>query len=441
MSAKSHVTVALVSLGCPKNLVDSERMLADLARRGCVVNAPAHRAEVIVINTCGFLKAAREESLEVIRQALKHKARGPCRRVVVAGCLATRDGRQLLKLAPGIDAIVGVSDRDRLAEAVLGIGQVVRTSRGHGPAASDAGRFRLTARHSAYLRISEGCSRRCTFCTIPGIRGPYRSKSPAALLAEARELASDGAVELNLIGQDTTAYGSDLDGATLPRLLKSLSRVRGVRWLRLMYAYPHPFDDELIDAIAGLDNVCKYVDLPLQHISDPVLRRMGRRVTRGQTEDLLERLRARVKGVCIRTTFIVGFPGETQAQFQELVDFVRQARFDALGVFAYSAEPTTPAYRLKGHLPERVKHQRARELMLVQRRLALAEAKAMVGRRLEVLVDGQARGVWVGRHQGQAPEVDSVCVFADPPAALAAGSIVPVRVVGAKGYDLLVAPV
>jgi ribosomal protein S12 methylthiotransferase len=436
MSAKPATSVALVSLGCPKNLVDSERMLAILAEHGCVVGAEPETADVIVINTCGFLQAARDESFDHIRQALARKAAGTCRRVVVAGCLATRDRRRLLKDLPGIDAVVGVNDRRRLAEAVLAEGLVVRLAGPPPRAVGDSGRFRLTPRHVAYLRISEGCSHKCTFCTIPGIRGPYRSKTPRAVLAEARELASDGALELNLIGQDTTAYGSDLGGPALPRLLEDLSRVDGVRWLRLMYAYPQPFGDDLIDAIGRLEKVCKYVDLPLQHISDPVLRRMGRRVTRRQTEDLLDRLRTRVPGLAVRTTFIVGFPGETDRQFDELLTFVRQAKFDAVGVFAYSAEEGTPARRLPGHLPQAVKDARARELMLAQRRIAHAAARAAVGRRLDVLVDGDLQGRRVGRHRGQAPEVDSVCVFSGKRPT--PGTIVPARVTGAKGYDLTV---
>jgi ribosomal protein S12 methylthiotransferase len=446
MSRKPPLQVALISLGCPKNLVDSEKILAHLAQAGCVVGAPQDQADVIIVNTCGFLSAAREESLGVIREALAAKqARGA--RVVVAGCLVNRDADKLYEIAPGIDAIVGVNDRDSILAAVTASRRVSRLSEvptaGTGATrkpvmASDAGRFRLTARHTAYLRISEGCSQRCTFCTIPSIRGPFRSKAPADVLAEARELAADGAIELNIIGQDTTTYGIDLpDGRpSLNTLLAQISEIPGPQWLRLMYAYPRRFTDELIDALARLPQVVKYVDLPLQHIADGVLKRMGRGVGRSPTEKLLHRLRDRVPGLVLRTTFIVGFPGETDEHFEELLAFVRDFKFDALGVFEYSPEEGTPASRLKGHVEPAVKARRAREIMLAQRKIAFAANRRKVGRTLRVLVDGSdAAGRCVGRYYGQAPEIDSVCILDKP---VPAGTMVDALVVGSAGYDLRV---
>jgi len=444
--ASAGPRVAMISLGCPKNLVDSETMMARLAEGGCVVGAPMSEADVVVVNTCGFVSAARAESLEVIREALSHKRANPRARVVVAGCLVNRDGESLFEAAPGIDAIVGVNDRERLLRAVLGSRRVSHVTAYEAPRgmASDAGRFRLTPRHTAYLRISEGCSQRCTFCTIPSIRGPFRSKSPGDVLAEARELLVDGAVELNVIGQDTTSYGMDFlkdagaaDGGAcdLASLMSSLADLDGARWVRLLYAYPMRFSRRLIDVIAERENIVKYVDIPLQHIAGGVLRRMGRRVTREKVEALLGRLRD-VSGLAIRTTFIVGFPGESEAEFSELLSFVEAFRFEALGVFEFSPEPGTPAARLGGAVDAAVAADRARRVMLAQRKIALAANRRRRGQRLDVLVDGDtAAGQCIGRHAGQAPDIDGVCIFTRPHKA---GEIVRAKVVGSDGYDLRV---
>jgi len=444
--------VAMVSLGCPKNLVDSEKMLAALAAGGCLVAAPLDQADVIVVKTCGFLSSARDESLGVIAEALDHKRRGSARRVVVAGCLGNRDAEKLYDLSPDIDAIVGVNDRDTILSAVLGKGPVSRV-RQHPPArtggqaakgrapviASDAGRFRLTPRHTAYLRIAEGCSQRCTFCTIPALRGPFRSKLPRSILAEARELLGDGARELNIIGQDITSYGRDLDGkANLSTLLGRLDTLDGARWLRLMYAYPKRFDPELIDTMAAASHVLHYVDLPLQHIANPVLRRMGRAVTRKETELLLRRLRAAMPDVTIRTTFIVGFPGEGRGEFGELLDFVRDFEFDALGVFEFSPEQGTPAASMGPAVTPRTKARRAEAIMLAQQEIAFAANRRRIGRVLEVLVDGlDSAGRCVGRHGGQAPDIDSVCYLTVP---RPGGRFVRVKVIDWQDYDLIVQP-
>ncbi len=440
MNASHPATVALVSLGCPKNLVDSEKIFAHLAEGGLIVGAPMDEADVIIINTCGFLEAARQESLGVIGEALSHKRAGRARRVIVAGCLVNRDAAQLRALVPDVDAIVGVNDRDGILQAVTGTGQVDFASQWAGGIASDAGRFRLTAPHTAYLRIAEGCSQRCTFCTIPDIRGPFRSKLPQAVLAEARELIATGAYELNVIAQDTTGYGADLDEPeNLAGLLGQLDRLDDVGWIRLMYAYPRGFTDRLIDAIASAGHVLPYLDIPLQHISDPVLKRMGRRVTRAQTEELIGKLRDRIEGLMIRTTFIAGFPGETDEQFRELLAFVEDVQFDAVGVFAYSPEPGTPAEQLEGAVPASIRQARAEELMLAQQQIAFAKADAMLEDELAILVDGpDEQGQCIGRHYGQAPEIDSVCILTEP---VEPGSVLFARVVGSEGYDLIVEPI
>ncbi|MFP4104747.1 MAG: 30S ribosomal protein S12 methylthiotransferase RimO [Phycisphaerae bacterium] len=438
MSIETELRVALVSLGCPKNLVDSEKMLADLAAGGCVVGAPMDQADVIVINTCGFLSAARDESLAVISEAVQQKTRGPARRVVVAGCLATRDADKLYDLAPGVDAVVGVNDRGEILSAVRGAGQHTVVTPYRGGVAIDAGRFRLTPPHTGYLRIAEGCDQRCTFCTIPDIRGPFRSKTPETVLAEAQELVDSGCFEVNVIAQDTTSYGLDLDEEVdLADLLKSLDEVVP-GWVRLLYAYPQRFSDKLIDTIAGAEHIVPYVDLPLQHISDPVLKRMGRNVTRAETEALLDKIRETIPGVVLRTTFIVGFPGETDAQFQELLEFVDDFAFDALGVFEYSPEEGTPAAGLEDRIPNEVKAQRAQQVMLTQQQIAFENNDAMMNQPIQVLVDGiDDQGRCVGRHYGQAPEIDSVCFLTQP---VDEGAFIRTTVVGYDGYDLIVAP-
>jgi ribosomal protein S12 methylthiotransferase len=436
--------VGLVSLGCVKNLVDSEKMLGLIAESGAIVTTEESAADTIVVNTCGFLEASRAEALEVIRELAERKRRGDLRRIVVVGCLVQRDGRELLAAAPEIDALVGVHNRHDVARAVwqhrpepavdLYLGDYRRQPWW------DQGRLRLTPRHYAYVRISEGCDQKCTFCTIPAIRGPLRSKPPEQLVSECRELIGDGARELVLIGQDTTSYGQDIGYEPgLAGLLRTLDvACDGARWLRLMYAYPSAFNDQMLDAIAECPRVVKYVDVPLQHINDRVLKAMGRRVTRRETETLLERIRRRIPGVTLRTTFLVGFPGETEAEFEELLRFVRDIGFDALGTFQYSCEPDTPAGRMPDQLDQAVKAERYGRLMLAQQELAWAAARRWIGRRLDVVVDQCAKDGCIARHAGQAPEVDSVCLL--PAKAGAAGQLVLASCVDADGYDLVVRP-
>jgi ribosomal protein S12 methylthiotransferase len=465
-------TVAFVSLGCPKNLVDSERMLGLLAEDGLALTPDASQADAIVINTCGFLEASKTESMKEIRDAVAMKTGGRCKRVVVAGCLVQRHKTKLIADEPGIDRLVGVFDREHIVEAVRGkenprqehghfLGKYHDLSKelvvsGQLSVASDfketktnrlpvfendRARLRLTPRHFAYLRMSEGCNQGCTFCTIPSIRGLMRSKPIEQILLEAKELAADGAVELNLIGQDTTSYGTDIGyGAGLSGLLKTLDRdLKDVRWLRLMYAYPSCFTDEMIRTIADCERVVKYIDMPLQHINDELLTKMRRRVTRREIETLLEKLRKWVPGIAIRTTFIAGVPGETDAQHQELVRFVKDFGFEMMGVFPYSQEPGTPMGRMEGQVADEVKTARVEELMLAQQDVAFAKAKKMVGKTIEVLVERPAgrdeEDGYVGRSASQAPEIDSV-VFVHGQE-LHAGKMVDVKVTDYQAYDLV----
>jgi ribosomal protein S12 methylthiotransferase len=480
MRSNSHIkTIAFVSLGCPKNLVDSERMLGLLAEDGLVLTSDPADADAIVINTCGFLEASKEESLREIRDALELKKSGRCKRVVVAGCLVQRQKTRLLDEVPGVDRLVGVFDREHIVEAVRGknnprqihghflgkyhdLSRELQQANGLQSAGSvketrtqrlpvfedDRARLRLTPRHYAYLRMSEGCNQGCTFCTIPSIRGPMRSKPIEQVLLEARELAADGAVELNLIGQDTTSYGSDIGYAPgLAGLLRTLDReLKDVHWLRLMYAYPSCFTDEMIDAIAQCDRVVKYIDMPLQHINDQILTRMKRRVTRNQTETLLQKLRDRIPGIAIRTTFIAGSPGETDEQHQELLNFVRDFGFDMMGVFPYSQEPGTAMGRMQDQVPDDVKQQRVEELMLAQQHVAFAKANSMVGKTIEVLIDrpggvpasaGMSPAHWSARSPSQAPDIDSVTYVEAKHAKLHPGQLVKVSVTDYQAYDLV----
>ncbi len=488
---KKIKTIAFVSLGCPKNLVDSERMLGLLAMDGLTITPNAADADAIIINTCGFLEASKTESMSEIRDAVKLKTDGKCQRVIVAGCLVQRHKTKLLSDEPGIDRLVGVFDREHIVDAVRGqknprqehghfLGKYHDLSRelsgqlsvvsgplsgvdgnSNGPRTTDnepvqrretktnrlpvfendKGRFRLTPRHYAYLRISEGCNQGCTFCTIPGIRGLMRSKPIEQIVAEAKELAADGAVELNLIGQDTTSFGTDI-GYTpgLAGLLRTLDReLSDVHWLRLMYAYPSCFTDEMIQTIADCSRIVPYIDMPLQHIDDEILTKMRRRVSRREIETLLNKLRKTVPNIAIRTTFIAGTPGETDAQHDELVKFVSDFGFEMMGVFPYSQEPGTPMARLPDQLSEAVKQSRVEELMLAQQKVAFAKSKQMVGQTIDVLIDRpagrDAEDGFVARSIHQAPDIDSVTFVHGEN--LHPGQLVSVKVTDFQAYDLV----
>src|SRR4051812_44188060 len=387
-------TFAFVSLGCPKNLVDSERMLGKLAQDGYALVPDAAGADVVVVNTCGFIEPARQESLGVVREMLALKDQGKVGAVVVAGCLAERKKDELLKEVPGVDHIVGVFGREEIVGVVgraLAGRREQRSLFRPAPvrALQDTARLRVTPRHYAYLKISEGCDRLCTFCAIPGMRGKHVTKPIEEVLREARELAASGVRELILVAQDTTYYGLDLYGRVrLAELLRELDRIEGVEWIRVLYVYPIHFTDELIRTLGDAKKVLPYLDMPLQHINDRLLRRMARRVDRRGIEDLVARLRSAIPNLTLRTTFIVGFPGESESEFEELCDYVRDAQFERVGVFPYSFEPGTPAARLEGHLPEEIKQQRRDRLMEIQQVNALEWAQRQVGTERELIIDG-----------------------------------------------------
>lgn len=436
-------TYAFISLGCPKNLVDSEKMLGNLALDGYTLVSQPEQADFVIVNTCGFIDDSRKESKAVIQEMLDLKKEGKTRGVIVAGCLPERVGGSLLEEMPEIDHIVGVFGRDeitKVAERLVGGHREQREL--FRPASiralDDRARLRLTPRHYAYLKISEGCDRTCTFCSIPKMRGKHVTKPIEMVLEEARELVGDGVRELILVAQDTTYYGMDYYGEVrLAELLRQLEQVDGVDWIRLMYLYPVNFTDELIDTIAGSGKILPYLDMPLQHINSQVLKRMQRRVNREKTVELVGKLRDRVANLVLRTTFVVGFPGETDEQFEELCDFVEETRFERMGVFPYSLEPGTPAVKLGEHLPEEVKLTRRDTLMEIQQQIAFDWGQNMVGYELDCIIDEAADepGLWIGRTFADAPEIDGNVIVQG--AGLQPGQMVPVTIVEADEYDLV----
>ena len=444
----SKGTYAFVSLGCPKNLVDSERMLGLLNLDGYRVVGEPDGADFVVVNTCGFIEQARKESYSAIQEMLDLKRAGRTRGVIVSGCLAERQKELLLEKMPDIDHLVGVFGREeitRVADRMLGRLDEQRTVFKPAPirALSDQDRLRITPRHFAYLKISEGCDRLCTFCAIPKMRGKHVTKPREEVLREARQLAEDGVRELIIVAQDTPYYGIDLYGEPrLAELLAELEQVEGIHWIRLMYFYPMYVTDAVIDVIAASKKITPYLDMPLQHINDTMLRRMARRVTREQTEELIDRLRKRIANLVMRTTFITGFPGETDRQFEELVEFVERQRFERMGVFTYSFEPDTPAAALDHQLTQDVKESRRNCLMEVQQQIAFAWNEQQTGRQIDVLLDTpipNEQNAWIGRWYADAPDVDGVVYVTGT--GLSAGKFVRCEIVGHRQYDLIAAAV
>jgi ribosomal protein S12 methylthiotransferase len=452
--------VGLVSLGCPKNLVDSEVMLGLARTAGHEVTSDPSAAEVIVVNTCAFIDSARRESVDAILEMAQHKHHGTCRRLIVAGCLAERYRDELQKEIPEIDAVLGTNDVPCVLSAVGGSGSAassahvtfyrsMQVAASKAPAARptylyDASTPRLltTPRHVAYIKIAEGCDYKCAFCIIPTLRGAYRSRTTASVVDEARALADRGVKEVLLVSQDTTFYGVDRrERGALARLLAELNGVAGLEWIRLLYLYPTTIDDRTLGAMADLEKVCKYVDLPLQHASDRILRRMNRPGSERQYDSLLAGIRRRVPGVALRTTFIVGFPGETGADVDQLCAFVTRQEFDHVGVFTYSHEEGTTAYRLEDEVPAEVKAARQTRVMRVQQTLIERKNRARVGEHTRVLIDGPSSEhdlVLQGRLSTQAPEIDGVVYLTEcDPARFAPGDMVCATIVGARSHDFI----
>ena len=483
MHFASKPKVGMISLGCAKNLVDAEIMLGSVLQRGMEITSRPEEADVLIVNTCAFIDSAKEESIEAILEA--HQQRGlnrrPDQKLIVSGCMSQRFAKELRQEMPEVDAFVGldqVSQLGEIVERILGKCPTLNAERpilnaessalGVGHSASDVSsgngevdlafadtrptyipdydtpRFRLTPAHFAYVKIAEGCNHPCSFCVIPQMRGKHRSRTPQSVVAEIRGLVSEGVREINLISQDTTYYGMDLwptkagprqpidstRGPTLAALLREIQQIEGEFWVRLLYTHPAHWSDELIETIAQCDKVARYVDVPLQHIDHSVLRRMRRETSRAHIENLIHKLRGGIPGLMLRTTFIVGFPGETDAEFTELLDFIRCARFERLGIFKYSHEEGSRAAKMPGQIPPKIKNARYRAAMLVQQAIAHEIARQKIGTELKLLVDQPH----VTRSEGDAPDVDARVVLSK---AAPVGEFIWRRITGTRGYDLL----
>jgi ribosomal protein S12 methylthiotransferase len=460
--------VGMISLGCAKNLVDAEIMLGSVLRRGMEITSRAEEADVLVVNTCAFIDSAKEESIDAILDA--HQRRGlsqrPNQKLIVSGCMSQRFSHELREQLPEVDAFIGldqVSELGAIVESlVAGIGDPGSSKYRIGAAGiADAGynfvtarptyipdydtpRFRLTPAHSAYLKIAEGCNHPCSFCVIPQMRGKHRSRSPASVLAEIRGLVAEGVREINLISQDTTYYGMDLwpekagprqpvdssRGPTLTALLREIQEIEGDFWVRLLYTHPAHWSDELIETIAECDKVARYIDIPLQHIDESMLQRMRRETSRQHIVDLMAKLRAGIPDLAIRTTFIVGFPGETDEEFETLLDFIRRTRFERLGIFKYSQEEGSRAAKMEGQIPTKLKNTRYRVAMSIQQEIAHEIARQKVGRELKLLVDQPL----IARTEADAPDIDTRVILSEP---APVGEFVRRRISDSRGYDLL----
>jgi ribosomal protein S12 methylthiotransferase len=425
----------MVSLGCPKNQVDAEQMLGMLAGSGFEITSDQTEADVIVVNTCGFIESAKEESIEAILEAARMKKLGKCAKVIIAGCLAQRYKEELLRELPEADMVIGTGEIGRISEiceqALAGEGRLLNVS---GPAmVYGLPRISTTPVHYRYLKIAEGCSNRCSYCAIPLIRGNFTSRPYQSILDEARRLADEGAKELVLLAQDSTAYR---DGeADLPILLKALARIKGIEWVRLMYAYPGRISTELMTVMAEEGKVCKYLDIPIQHYDDKVLAAMNRRGTSEDIRRTIEQLRKRVPGIALRTSLIVGFPGETDAAFKRLLSFIKEIEFEHLGVFTYSPEEGTAAFDLASPVPAGTAADRLDRIMKAQAKISLRKNKALIGMRRRVLIDGMEDMALIGRLQTQAPEIDGVVYLSETEAE--PGTFVEATITDATEYDLM----
>lgn len=439
--------IGVVSLGCPKNLVDSETMLGLIHEENYEITNDPSEAEIIIVNTCGFIESAKEESINTIFQMAEYKKSGSCKYIIVTGCLSQRYAEELFNELPEADAIAGVEVYDEIGSIIKRVingerfimlerskPDVIYTSK-----ETFLPRILTTPSYTAYLKIAEGCDNCCSYCAIPKIRGPYRSKPMEQVLKEAKALADNGVKELIVVAQDTTRYGEDLPGGKLllADLLKELNKIESLKWIRVMYCYPNNFTDELIETFASLDKVCKYVDLPLQHASNRLLASMNRYDTREEVETLLAKLRKRIPEIVIRTTFIVGFPGETDADFEELKEFVEQQRFENAGVFAYSQEEGTVAGAMPNQIPDEIKQERYHELMALQAQISEEIHKDTEGQTLEVLVEGieeDGSGLHYGRSYREAPDIDGL-VFIENPGDIKPGCFVKVNILQGFTYE------
>lgn len=436
------MNILFVSLGCDKNLVDTEVMLGLLASRGHQMVDSEEIADVIVINTCCFIHDAKEESIQTILEMAEYKKAGSCKALIVTGCLAQRYKQEIIDEIEEVDAVLGTTSYDKIVEAIdealAGHTSVEMTDIDALPLV-ESKRLVTTGGHFAYLKIAEGCDKHCTYCIIPKIRGNFRSVPIERLLKEAEDLVAQGVKEIILVAQETTLYGKDLYGEkSLHKLLRELCKISGLRWIRILYCYPEEITDELIQVIKEEDKICNYLDLPIQHASDGILKRMGRRTSKEQLVEIIGKLRKEIPDIAIRTTLITGFPGETQEQHEELMEFVDEMEFDRLGVFTYSPEEDTPAAVMPDQIPEDVKEDRQAELMELQQEIAFDLAEEMIRREVLVMIEGKVadENAYVGRTYKDAPNVDGL-IFVESEEELMSGDFARVRITGALEYDLM----
>jgi ribosomal protein S12 methylthiotransferase len=436
------IKVNLTNLGCPKNEVDGESMVGLLCEEGYEMTAEKEEADILILNTCGFIDSAKEESINEIFNLVYLKNKDKGKRIIVSGCLAQRYPEELWKNIPEIDGLLGVGDIFKISKLCSSVLVGKRLSMVSLPENNNGKanlKRKVQNRPYAYIKIADGCDNHCSYCAIPGIRGKFRSKRTEDILKEARQLVDYGVKEVNLVAQDTTLYGTDIYGERkLPQLLLLLSEIPKLVWIRLLYTHPAHFSDELIEQIASNPKVCKYVDLPLQHISDEILAQMNRKVTRMDVEQLISKLRKKIPDLTLRTSFIVGFPGEKKKHFEELMEFIEKIRFEKLGAFPYSREEETLAHNFKGQLSPKLKHQRLDQLMLTQQKMVFEENQSKIGKTLTVLIDAKSKesnGYFLGRSQAEAPEVDGVILVKGN--GLRVGEFAKVRIVDYCDYDLI----
>lgn len=438
------VRVFVMSLGCDKNLADTEHMMGIMAADGYSFTQDEEEADVIIINTCCFINDAKEESVNALLELAEYKKSGKCSALIVTGCLAQRYKNEIMEEIPEVDVVLGTSSYDDIERAVESAlaGKKVEDYKPLDYLPEDKkGRIITTGGHFAYLKIAEGCDKHCTYCIIPKLRGNYRSVPLERLLSEAETMAARGVKELILVAQEVTLYGKDLYGKkSLPDLLSKLQKIEGLRWIRLMYCYPEEIDDELIEAILANDKVCHYIDMPIQHANDSILKRMGRRTDKAALVSIIERLRERIPDIALRTTLITGFPGEREEDHEELMQFVNDMEFDRLGVFKYSEEEDTPAFSFPDKVSEEVKEEHFEALMELQQEIVFDVNEDLLGREMEVLIEGrmtdEEEGVYVGRTYRDAPDIDGL-IFVKYEGQLMSGDMVKVRVTAADGYDLI----
>lgn len=434
--------ILFISLGCDKNLVDTEVMLGMLASRGYEMTNDEQEADIIVINTCCFIHDAKEESIQNILEMAEYKKNGSAKALIVTGCMAERYRQEILDEIPEVDEVLGTTAYDRILDAVdaaLAGQHEVMTADLNALPLPETKRLVTTGGHFAYLKIAEGCDKHCTYCIIPKIRGNFRSVPMERLLKEAQDLAEQGVKELILVAQETTLYGKDLYGEkSLPKLLRELCKISGIRWIRILYCYPEEITDELIQVMKEESKICHYLDLPIQHANDTILKRMGRRTSKQELIDIVQKLRKEIPDICLRTTLITGFPGETQEQHEEVMEFIDTLEFDRLGAFTYSPEEDTPAAIFEDQIDEEVKEDRQADIMELQQEIAFDKAEDMIGREVLVMIEGKVadENAYVGRTYRDAPNVDGL-IFINTDVELISGDFAKVKVTGALDYDLI----